>query len=256
MILDKCPPVYLTITLIMWAGLAGGCALSEPSSEHLMMRTAPVDRDETPPGPPGSVRLADVIDTITFANSYYLITEAYERRLVERFVDDPSREGAPTEVNPLGLWSMAPGVSVDLSDRFALGLGGIGGDINATLRVAGPYFVTGLHAPAFTRNSEIIVQRRLLHPRVHNGWGVGLGAYWRQTQQRLGEYLVSEGTSFKQRSAGGRLYVRTPALDKMTSADERVVSTAHIAFITRIGVETEFNTTFVSVGARLTLHTP
>lgn len=250
MILDKRPPVYLTITLIMVAGLASGCALSEPSSEHLMMRTDPVDRSETPPGPPGSVRLADVLDTITFAHSYYLVTTAYEQRVVERFIDDPSREGAPTSINPLGLWSMAPGVSVDLSDRFALGLGGIGGDINATWRMAGPYFITASHAPAITKNTEVILQRRMLHPRTHGGWGVGLGAYWQQTQQRLGEYLLGEGTSFTQRSVGGRLYVRTPPFG------ESAVSTVHVGIITRIGVETEFNTAFASVGARLTLHTP
>ena len=251
MILKTRTPVYLAIGLIMLAGLACGCALSEPSSEHLMMRTTPVDR-ETPPGAPDTAVLADIINTVTFANSYYLVTEAYEQRLVERFVDAPSREGAPSEIDPVGLWSMAPGVSVDLSDRFALGLGGIGGDINATWHMAGPYFVTASHAPAFTKNTEVILQRRMLHPRVHNGWGMSLGAYWQRTQQRLGDYLFGQGITFRQYSTGGRIYLRTPPLSPPQAARGRL----HVGLISRIGLETEFNTMLVSFGVRLTGHIP
>lgn len=94
-------------------------------------------------------------------------------------------------------------------------------------------------------------QRRLLHPSADHGWGMSLGTYWQRLRLQLGEYVGdADAASFRQRTAGGRLFVRTPALSRGEN------SQLHVTLISRVGVETEFNTMVVGIGARLTVHVP
>ncbi len=230
--------------------LLGGCALSEPTSEQLMMRTAPVNPEERNTAVRPSFR--DIVDNIDLLNTHYIVSERYERQVVQDvFGANAEADGKPTSLNPLGQWSGGLGLSADIDDRFALGIGGILGDVNATVRVAGPYFFTASHTPVYTKNFEFIAQRRLLHPSPQNGWGLSLGAYWQRLRQQLGAYLDDpDAESVRQHTVGGRLFVRTPALDDTTK------STLHITLISRVGMETEFNTLVVAVGARFTIHVP
>lgn len=230
--------------------LLGGCALSEPTSEQLMMRTAPVNPDERSAEVRPSFR--DVVDNVDLLNTHYIVSERYEQQVVQRvFGPTAEADGRPTSFNPLGMWSGGLGLSADISDRFALGIGGILGDVNATVRVAGPYFLTASHTPVYTKNFEFIAQRRLLHPSTAGGWGLSAGAYWQRLRQQLGEYVdAPHAESVRQHTVGGRLFLRTPALD-----DNRQ-SALHITFISRVGMETEFNTLVVGVGARFTIHVP
>lgn len=228
----------------------GGCALSEPTSEQLMMRTASVNPDErrASPRPP----LREIVDNVEILNTHYVTSSRYERHVVQQvFGAEASDEGTPDAFNPLGLWSGGVGLAADVSDRLSLGIGGVLGDLNATVRVAGPYFFTASHTPLITKNYEFIAQRRLLHPSADHGWGVSLGAYWQRLRLQLGEYVGdANAESFQQRTAGGRLFVRTPVISRGEN------SQLHVTLISRVGVETEFNTMVVGVGARLTVHVP
>lgn len=230
--------------------LLGGCALSEPTSEQLMMRTAPVNPEERSIEVRPSFR--DVVDNVDLLNTHYFVSDRYERRVVQKVFGAPAEaDETPPSLNPLGQWSGGLGLSADIDDRFALGIGGILGDVNATVRVAGPYFLTASHTPIYTKNFEFIAQRRLLYPSTESGWGLSLGAYWQRLRQQLGEYFDDpDAESVRQHAVGGRLFVRTPALDDNTK------SALHITLISRVGMETEFNTLVITVGARFTIHVP
>ena len=173
-----------------------GCALQAPLSEGLVFQDAGT-RTRVQLQPPPVLRPAEL--------GVPLSASLPSARAVRRATPDDPDAGIEKGWR-LGL--PFPTVVFVAGDRLAVAAtpGAIlGASVDATVRLAGPYYATA--SGNIASNYEAVLQRRVLSGR---GGGLGLGAYYRREQFGIEGSLLNPTARFTIRSVGGRASFQLP----------------------------------------------